>query len=119
MTTPADNRKVGTLYASLTPRERVRLLARFFREDNQRELDRLRNTIPDVTAGAAYNTVIRILRQLHGSTLPMLLYLKTSIDLDLWRLLHCYDLAADRQHARMRCRDLWKLLGYPVTASEY
>jgi hypothetical protein len=119
MATPANNRKVGTLYASLTPLERARLLARFFREDNQRELDRLRDTIPHATAGAAYNTAIRILRQLHGATMPMLLYVKTGIDLDLWRLLHCYDLAADRQRARMRCHDLWELLGYPVTANEY
>lgn len=119
MTTPANNRKVGTLYASLTPRERARLLARFYREDNKRDLDRLREAIPDATAGAAYNKAVRILRQLHGATLPMLLYIKTGIDLDLWRLLHCYDLAADRQRARLRCHDLWKLLGYPVTASEY
>ncbi len=120
MTTPAANdRALDGLYAALSPLERNRLFARLWRQHDTRELQRLVRTIPDTAAGRAYNRAAAIVRHLHGSTMPELLALKNGIDLDLWRLLHAYDLAADRSRARSLCYRLWDLLAYPVTESEY
>lgn len=115
----ANDRALNSLYLGLIPLERARLLAKLWREHDTRELNRLRRTIPDDEAGRAYNRAVRIIRQLHGSTGPTLLALTTGIDLDLWRLLHCYDVAADRCRARALCHLLWKLLGYPATEAEH
>src|SRR5215207_7038809 len=96
-----NERRADALYASLTPQERARMLARLWREHNGLELDRLRETIPDATAGAAYNRVVTLLRNLNG---PMLLAslaaLRNGLQADACALIHLYDCVANRRTVR-------------------
>jgi hypothetical protein len=115
----ADDRKLDALYAGLTPTERTRLLARLWRSHDRRELDRLRATIPNAAAAAAYTRTVRTLRTVHTSMPATLLALKNGIERDTWLLFFFYDLEADRRRTRLGLHRLWGLLRYPVTESEY
>ena len=120
MGTPAANRKLGHLYAGLTPAERARLLARLWREHDAAELDRLRQTIPDAAAGAAYNRAVALLRNLNGATfLAALAAMRNGFELDIFTLMHLYERVADRRNDRANLHRVWGLLGYPVTRTEY
>jgi hypothetical protein len=115
-----NDRRADALYASLTPQERARMLARHWREHNGRELDRLRETIPDATAGAAYNRVVTLLRNLNG---PMLLAglaaLRNGLEADGFALIALYGCVAARRTAHAHLHRMWRLLAYPVTEREY
>jgi hypothetical protein len=115
-----NDRRADVLYASLTPQERARMLARLWREHNGRELDRLRETIPDATAGAAYNRVVTLLRNLNG---PMLLAglaaLRNGLEADGFALIALNNCVANRRIARAYLQRIWRLLAYPVAESEY
>src|SRR5215211_7505145 len=85
MTTKANNRKMGNLYAGLSDTERARLLARYWREHNDAELDRLRDSIPDDRAGHAYNQALAALRGLNSAfVVYQLIYLRTGFDRDFF-----------------------------------
>jgi hypothetical protein len=114
----SQDRMLDALYAGLDQTERARLLARWARAGDARELDRLRRTIPDAAAETAFNRAIRILRQLHGPMVPMLVATGTAIERDTVLLLLVAQQMAQRRQARVILRRLWAMLGYPLTVGE-
>ena len=120
MTTKTNNRKVGNLYAGLSDIERARLLARYWREENSEELERIRNTIPDERAGRAYNEALAALRGLNSPFVTYnLLYIRTGFDRDYfaWNMVQGFDHQIDT--ARAVLEGLASLIAYPATQSEY
>jgi len=120
MTVKTTNRKLGGLYGALSNRERARLLARFWRDGEKTELDRLRESIPDGPAGQAYNEALAILRSLNGALfLYGVMLIKVGFERDIfaaWMAKRAADQYSD--HVPILW-DMWKLVPYPVTESEY
>jgi hypothetical protein len=117
---PARTRKGANLYADLTPVERARLLARFWRDENTPELDRLRLAIPNDRAGAAYNEALTALRNLNGDGIFNLLSsFRLGFERDVWVALSRLESARDRARLQTQIYRLNLLMPYPVTESEY
>lgn len=119
-TRATTNNKMGKLYAGLSDIERARLLARYWREHNKAELDRLRDSIPDERAGKGYNQALAALRGLNSAfVVYQLTGLRTGFERDQF-LFHALSLSEHRQDAaRDVLMSLCDLLSYPVTQSEY
>ncbi len=119
MATPAtNNRKIGNLYANLTPQERVRLMARLFREHNPEEMRRLRDATPTEHADA-YNRALGLLRVLSSHVRDWITAFHLGMERDRLML---QLVALDSSHrwlTHARLADVWKLVAYPVTESEY
>lgn len=113
-----SDRKLATLYASLTPVERARLIARSWREHTG-EIDAIRDALPDATAGRAYNRAVTILRELHDVTPAMIV--AVALGIDKWTMLAgiTYDFAATPRNVLAYLSRFWWLLAYPVTEREH
>jgi len=116
-----SDRTMTDLYRSLAPTERVRLVARLVSAGNLGELRRVRDALPPTpdTHRAAYSRALQIAAHmplplhaccegLHGAL--------EAIRATLSALLH-----EQRRHhlLALRLSDLWCLLPYPLTRSEY
>lgn len=114
-----NDRTLDALYAGLIQRERARLLAKIASDRDARDIERLRRTVPNASAGAAYLRALRILRQLHMSSPPMLLALGLGIERDTWMLAVAVEHAVRRRRTVATLHEVWMLVGYPVTEGEY
>jgi hypothetical protein len=106
------------LYAGLGPTERARLLARLNREDHPDEIDRLRRSTPQEQA-STYNRCIDVLGELHGPLPPLLGLIayraqRNQLALSIAMLVRL--LRLERLHVLF---DVWTLVAYPITESEY
>jgi hypothetical protein len=95
------------------------MLAKLMRELNYLELGRVRDTLPNAVACTAYSRAIQILGDLHllcASQFPSLLSegSATSFALSLK-----FSSVAAQESLWAAFDDLWRLSGYPATASEY
>jgi len=118
MTTKTNNRKVGDLYARLKPVELVRLIARFAREHNNAEMNRLRDAIP-MEQAETYNRAIALLRVLNGNARDWIGIQHLGMQRDRVRLQRAVTDNAHRWLTHSRLHSIWKLIAYPVTESEY
>lgn len=119
-TRATTNNKMGKLYAGLSDIERARLLARYWREHNKAELDRLRESIPDDRAGKAYNEALAALRGLNSAfVVYQLIGLRTGFDRDFFAFNTLSIRAHQEDAAREVLMSLSDLLSYPMTQSEY
>lgn len=111
-------RKVDHLYRQLTPLERARLMARLWRENNQGEMARLRDSVSREQA-ETYNRSVRILCRLLDPGALLAELLLRSAERDVALLLHFLTLRYEQQSRRYALLLFWELLGYPITGSEY
>ncbi len=119
MATPATNtRKIGNLYANLTPQERVRLTARLFREHNREEMGRLRDATPPEHANV-YNRAVGLLRTLTSPVSDWITASHLGMERDRLMLQYVALHSSHRWLTHARLADVWKLVTYPVTESEY
>lgn len=119
-TRATTNNKMGKLYAGLSDIERARLLARYWREHNKAELDRLRDSIPDDRAGKGYNQALAILRGLNSAfVLYGLMLVKVGFERDIFAAWMARGKAERYSDHLPMLWDMWKLVPYPVTESEY
>ena len=120
MTARKGKRKaVDNLYASLTAQELAKLLARLYREQDDKEMLRLRDNIPPGRADE-YNRIARILNNLEllGGLALRVTWL--AMERCTLFLAHELDEYAKTWRARSHAYTASKLLpGYPVTESEY
>lgn len=117
-TRAAANNKMGKLYAELSTTERVRMLAKLSKAHDTAEIARLRNATPPEHA-EAYNRALSLLRVVNGQVLDWIAIFQIGMERDRMRLQHALSEAARIRIAHLRLPDLWKLIGYPVTESEY
>jgi len=118
MATRAVNNSIGKLYAGLNERERVRMLARLSREHNREEMNRLRDATPPEHADA-YNRALGMLRVLNGNLLDWIALFRTAMERDRFRLQVFAREATQKALNEVLRMDVWKLVSYPVTESEY
>lgn len=112
------NRKMGKLYEGLNERERVRMLAKLARAHDTREMDRLRDATPMAHADA-YNRALGLLRTLNGNLPDWLTIFHMGMQRDRFRLQHVLSEMAQRTLQQFAFPNVWKLIAYPVTESEY
>lgn len=112
------NRKMGKLYEGLNERERVRMLAKLARAHDTSEMDRLRNATPMAHADA-YNRALGLLRTLNGNLPDWLTIFHMGMQRDRFRLQHVLSEMAQRTLQQLALPNIWKLIAYPVTESEY
>ncbi len=116
-----SDRTMSDLYRALAPTERVRLVARLVSTSNLGELRRVRDALPPTpdTHRAAYSRALRIAADMPLPLLGCCESLHAALEATratLSALLH-----EQHRHRLMalRLHDLWRLLPYPLTQSEY
>jgi len=120
MTTKVSARKLDGMYEALMPLERARLLARFWRDKNPAELDRLRSAIPDERAGRAYNEALAILRGINsGFVVRGIESLINGFERDGFAVFTVNWRGYQQDTAHDTLSALIDLIAYPVTESEY
>src|SRR5687767_4762602 len=115
----SNDRILDGVYASLSPLERARVLARASRERDGREVERLRRTALTQTARGEIARGMRIIARLHGTPIAMLVATRLGIERDTLLLGWAATRALDQQRTWLSLLSLWSLIDHPVTASEY
>jgi hypothetical protein len=106
------------LYGALLPTERARMMARINRTEAYDELRRVRDTLPGSQAHA-YNHLLAILKALHTPLANDLFGLVVGAERDNARIGAVIIGACEERVRRYSLGDVWKLVPYPVTKSEY
>ncbi len=110
--------KLDKLYAGLSEIERVRMLAKLSRAHDRVEMDRLRNATPPEQADA-YNRALGLLRVLNGQVTDWIALFQIAMERDRLQLQYAISEAARHSLAVLSLSNLWELVPYPVTESEY
>ncbi|CAA9215581.1 MAG: hypothetical protein AVDCRST_MAG77-177 [uncultured Chloroflexi bacterium] len=114
----AADRKVAGMYGSLAADERVRLLARLRREGHDAEVGRLLAATPP-EHGGVYNHAIDILRRLDLPLGPIIQSALHAAERDVLALQALLIVRSSQRNRRVYASVAWRLVGYPVTESEY
>jgi BMFP domain-containing protein YqiC len=109
---------MGKLYEGLSETECVRMLAKLSRAHDIAEMGRLRNATPPEHA-AAYNRALGLLRTLNGNLTDWLTIYRVSMERDRFRLQAFIRESAQHYLNYAQLFDVWKLIPYPATESEY
>lgn len=118
MSARTNDRKIETLYAGLGPVEIRRMQARLARERNPQEMNRFGRAVPDKYT-AHYNEGLRLLRVINGTVPDWFTSFHLGMERDRLRFQHATSLAAYSWLARSAMYDIWEIVSYPVTESEY
>lgn len=118
MSAKAVNRKMETLYAGLGPMEIRRMQAKLARERNPQEMNRFGRAVPDKHT-AHYNEGLRLLRVIHGTVPDWFMAFHLGMERDRFRFQAATSHAAFSWLARSAIYDVWKIVLFPVTESEY
>ncbi len=109
---------LGHLYGGLSYAERARLIARCVRTGDFSTLDQVRYTVPQ-GEGEHFNRVMATVRRHTSYGHWIADSLRLQAERDEARLLLAVTNRARRQLAWLTTWHVWKLVGYPVTATEY
>lgn len=114
----ATGKKLEKLYAGLGPKEIRRMMAKLSREHKPDEMNRLGRAI-SMDHAALYNRGLKLLRVANGTALDWIGLTKLGMERDRLRFQTFVREAAMLSHLRYQFNQLWKIIPYPVTESEY
>lgn len=114
----AQTKKIQKMYEGLSIPERVRLFAKLFAEQNDKEAQALRSSTP-VEHYEAYNRALAIAQTLNSTAMDWLSLYDTAMERDYMRVLFQTQLAAKVTVSRISLRQAWDMFLFPITKSEY